>query len=154
MMDYIAGGESSLDSTNSAIKKTVSRYSHIQQEMHTLAIDTIRNHINNSSKQQLHSRLGASSLMSPQVNSTIDNRNFIKLAQAFCGLSEVRSMVVPRLEPWLANQKILSAAQDLLLAICVNCDKGEQADKDLISQLVKLKPKIKQQQSHYLDCMK
>ena len=44
-------------------------------------------------------------------------------------------------------------AQDLLMYICVNCARGEQADKDLIVQIVKLKPKPKQI-LHYYDCIR
>ena len=42
---------------------------------------------------------------------------------------------------------------DLLLSICVNCNQGDQADRDLIAQIIKFKPKIKQQQ-HYFDCIR
>ena len=48
---------------------------------------------------------------------------------------------------WISN------ALDLLLSICVNCSQGDQADRDLTSQIIKFKPKIKQQQ-HYFDCIR
>ena len=83
----------------------------------------------------------------------IDNRNFLKLLQSTCGFAEVRAIALSKLEGWLVNPKLTSNALDLLLSICVNCNQGDQADKDLIAQIIKFKPKIKQQQ-HYFDSIR
>jgi hypothetical protein len=40
-----------------------------------------------------------------------------------------------------------------MLAVCVNLNQGDQNDKDIIGQLVKLKIRIKQQQ-FYWDCVR
>lgn len=130
------------------------RYSSIRNEIEILIVDMIRQF---SSKQQPTQRiLGQSNLQSSSaLASSTENRNFLKLLQNACGLCEVRALASSKLEAWLANPKLTPTAQDLLLAVCVNvnCTQGDQADKDIIAQIVKLKPKIKQQQ-HYFDCIR
>lgn len=141
------------DSLNRKFEPTP-RYSSTRNEIEILIVDMIRQF---SSKQQPAQRiLGQSNLQSSSALATSnENRNFLKLLQNACGLGEVRALAATKLETWLNNPKLTPAAQDLLLSICVNvnCSHGDQADKDIISQIIKLKPKIKQQQ-HYLDCIR
>ncbi len=83
----------------------------------------------------------------------VENKNLIKLLQITCGFGAIRSFSLSKIETWLINPKLHVYAQDLLLAVCVNCTKGDQTDQELIVQLVKLKPKHKYQQ-HYFDCIR
>lgn len=79
-----------------------------------------------------------------------DNKYLIKLLHLASGLSEIRLFAIGKLDTWLNNPKLAVCAQDLLLAICINC---KENDVELIQNLVKLKPKPKLQQ-HFLDCLK
>jgi hypothetical protein len=45
-------------------------------------------------------------------------------------------------------------AQDLLLAVCVNCTQEDRADQEVMQQLLKIRIKPKPLQTHYLNCIR
>lgn len=81
-------------------------------------------------------------------------RNLIRLMTVTAGYGEIRTMSVQRLEMWLQNPKLQKAAQDLLLAVCVNCTQNDQTDQEVIQQLLKIRIKSKPLQNHYLNCIR
>ena len=129
--------------------KLVPRYSANKAEVEAIIVDTARTMFSNGKPQITAQRIQNSTQAS--INNLTDNRNFLKLLQNTCGIGEIRTLAMSKMEAWLANPKLTSSAQDLLMSICVNC---EPSDRDLISQIVKLKPKIKQHQPHYYDCIR
>ncbi|XP_035870708.1 integrator complex subunit 1 isoform X1 [Phyllostomus discolor] len=86
----------------------------------------------------------------------IDNvsRNLLRLLASACGYKEVRLMAVQRLEMWLQNPKLTRPAQDLLMAVCVNCGSHSAEDVDVISHLVKIRLKPKVLLNHYMLCVR
>lgn len=82
------------------------------------------------------------------------SRNTLRFLVSTCGISEVRSIVCQKLEIWLQNPKLTKPAQELLLAVCLNCNSHNQHDVEVISQLVKIRIKAKPLINHYLQCMK
>ncbi|XP_023242494.1 integrator complex subunit 1-like [Centruroides sculpturatus] len=82
------------------------------------------------------------------------SRNTIRLLVSTCGISEVRLMVAQKLEMWLQNPKLTRPAQDLLLAVCLNCSQHNQHDVDIISLLIKIRLKTKPVINHFFACMK
>lgn len=129
------------------------RYSSIRNEIEVHLVDLIRNQLNSKHQQANQRILGQTNSILQSTANMIDNRNFLKLLQNTCGFGEVRAVALSKLEGWLVNPKLTLHALDLLLSICVNCNQGDQADRDLIAQIIKFKPKIKQQQ-HYFDCIR
>ncbi|XP_054283630.1 integrator complex subunit 1-like [Macrosteles quadrilineatus] len=81
-------------------------------------------------------------------------RNFLKLLASAAGLVEVRMMSATRLEVWLQNPKLLRSAQELLMAVCVNCTGHTQKDVEVISALVKIRLKSKVVVNYYLACIR
>ncbi|UYV71556.1 INTS1 [Cordylochernes scorpioides] len=81
------------------------------------------------------------------------SRNTLRLLAATAGLSEVRLLVSQRLELWLHNPKLTKPAQDLLLVLCLNCNKHNQHDVEVISNLIKIRIK-KPLLNHFLHCLK
>ncbi|KAG8191071.1 hypothetical protein JTE90_008385 [Oedothorax gibbosus] len=82
------------------------------------------------------------------------SRNTLRFLVSTCGISEVRLNVSQKLEIWLQNPKLTKPAQELLLAVCLNCNQHNQHDVEVISQLVKIRIKAKPIINHYLQCMK
>ncbi|GFQ87230.1 integrator complex subunit 1 [Trichonephila clavata] len=81
-------------------------------------------------------------------------RNTLRFLVSTCGISEVRLQVSQKLEMWLQNPKLTKPAQELLLAVCLNCNQHNQHDVEVISQLIKIRIKAKPIINHYLQCMK
>lgn len=131
----------------------IPRYASIRNEIEVHLVDLIRSQLNSKHQQANQRILGQTNSIMQSSSNMIDNRNFLKLLQSTCGFGEVRALALSKLEGWLVNPKLTPHALDLLLSICVNCSQGDQADKDLIAQIIKFKPKIKQQQ-HYFDCIR
>lgn len=48
----------------------------------------------------------------------------------------------------------MKAAQDLLLAVCLNCSGQNPNDKDVIVGLLKIRAKTKPVLSHYINCIR
>lgn len=63
-------------------------------------------------------------------------------------------MVAGKLEVWLQNAKLVRPAQELLLAVCVNCFTHTQRDYDVISTIVKMRLKTKSLGNFYVSCIK
>jgi len=63
-------------------------------------------------------------------------------------------MVAGKLEVWLQNAKLARPAQELLLAVCVNCTSRTQRDFDVISTIVKMRLKTKAMGNFYVLCIK
>lgn len=82
------------------------------------------------------------------------SRNTLRFLVSTCGISEVRLTVCQKLEIWLQNPKLTKPAQELLLAVCLNCNLHNQHDVEVISQLIKIRIKAKPIINHYLQCMK
>ncbi|XP_035215176.1 integrator complex subunit 1-like [Stegodyphus dumicola] len=82
------------------------------------------------------------------------SRNTLRFLVSTCGISEVRLTVSQKLEMWLQNPKLTKPAQELLLAVCLNCNQHNQHDVEVISQLIKIRIKAKPIINHYLLCMK
>ncbi|XP_069125387.1 integrator complex subunit 1-like [Argopecten irradians] len=82
------------------------------------------------------------------------SRNVIRLMTATCGYSQVRIQVAQRLEMWLQNPKLTRSAQDLLMALCMNCNQYDQNDIEVLSQLVKIRMKTKPLLNHFLSCIR
>lgn len=159
-----ASSNGSFESSDKANGKkataSLNRYVHSRPEIESFLIETLRVHLSNTATAIAANK---SNLMLPQQQqrqlgqnpsiSAADHRGLLKLLQSTCGVSEVRTMVLSKLETWLANPKLIALAQDLLLAVCVNCAHQSVLERETISQLIRLKPKIKQQQ-HYYDCIR
>ena len=77
-------------------------------------------------------------------------RNFIKFLTSVCGLLEVRHMVLPKLEMWIMNPKISRAAQELLMAVAMNCNTHSHQDVEVIGGFTKFRFKNKPNINLYL----
>lgn len=55
-------------------------------------------------------------------------RNYLKLLTSTAGMIEVRVFVMQRMEVWLQTAKLMKPAQELLLAVCVNCSSNTPKD--------------------------
>lgn len=82
------------------------------------------------------------------------SRNLLKLLSISAGILEIRVMVAGKLEVWLQNAKLVRPAQELLLAVCVNCTSRSQRDFDVISTIVKMRLKTKAMGNFYVSCIK
>ncbi|XP_034943269.1 integrator complex subunit 1 isoform X2 [Chelonus insularis] len=81
-------------------------------------------------------------------------KNSLKFFSSTCGLVEVRNLVVPRMEMWLHNPKLMKPAQELLIYVCYNCTTHTQRDVEVISHLVKMRLKTKAVVNLYLNGVK
>nr|CAB3256291.1 integrator complex subunit 1 [Phallusia mammillata] len=84
----------------------------------------------------------------------MSGRSLIKTLASTCGVQEIRSMSSQKLEMWLQNPKLVKPAQDLLMAICMNCKSHSQEDVDTIGNLTKMRLKSKPLLNFYLICLK
>ncbi|KAL4148797.1 hypothetical protein QTP88_002952 [Uroleucon formosanum] len=82
------------------------------------------------------------------------SRSLLKLLSVAAGILEIRVMVAGKLEVWLQNAKLVRPAQELLLAVCVNCTSRTQRDFDVISTIVKMRLKTKAMGNFYVSCIK
>ena len=83
-----------------------------------------------------------------------NSRNLIRLMTSTAGYAEVRTMAAQRIDMWLQNPKLTRVSQDLLLAVCTNCDTPEGSDKDVITNLSKMRIKTKPLVTHFLMCIR
>jgi integrator complex subunit 1 len=151
----------------SNLQPTAARY--VREEVRPLVVELVKSYMSSSNvgakgqllqhqqqqlaKQRLLGSQTINSSTSPLMANSVDSRNFIKLLQNTCGIEEIRAIALGKLEGWLLNSKLESYAQDLLLAICLNCTQADQADREFIMQIIRIKPKLKQHQ-HYFDCIR
>ena len=102
--------------------------------------DTIENIVIDVVKEQFNRRQGTDNI----------TRNFIKFLTNACGLLEIRSMVVQKLEMWIMNPKISRPAQDLLMAVAMNCNTHTGQDTEVIGHFIKFRFKNKPNINLYL----
>lgn len=131
-----AVGSGSGDSKEKLDVAVVPRYANAPEAVEQVVMDVVR--------EQLNRR-------QPAENIT---RNFLRLMASCCGLAEVRLAAVPRLELWMQNPKLMRPAQELLMAVCLNCNTHSQRDVEVISQLVKIRLKTKALINLYLTCIR
>ena len=87
------------------------------------------------------------------------NRIFIHI-EFHCLIFKVRLIVVPKLEMWIMNPKVSRAAQELLMAVAMNCsthtnDEVEAiTNNEVITNFLKLRFKNKPNINLYLACIK
>ncbi|KAK2190119.1 hypothetical protein NP493_86g01019 [Ridgeia piscesae] len=112
------------------------RYTYQQVSIETNVLDLLRDHL--TRRQPMDG----------------GSRNLLRVMAVACGYSEVRTMAAQRLEMWLQNPKLTKAAQDLLMAVCMNCDQHSQQDVEVMSQISKIRLKPKPLINHYLFCIR
>lgn len=74
-------------------------------------------------------------------------KNLFRMLSSSCGLQEVRSFVISRIEQWLHNPKCSKQAQELLMYLCVNAKSYKSPGAEggqYIVQICKLRMKTKQ----------
>ncbi|XP_052774424.1 integrator complex subunit 1-like [Mya arenaria] len=81
-------------------------------------------------------------------------KSLIKLMTATCGYAEVRQLAAQKLELWLQNPKLARVSQELLMSVCMNCDKHENGDLEVIAMLIKMRMKTKPLINHYVACIR
>lgn len=113
-----------------------SRFFHIQETVEKLVADTI--------KDQLNRRQPSDFL----------TKNLLKFTSTCCGIPEVRSLAVSRLELWIHNAKLVKPAQELLEYVCYNISALQTKDQEVLSQMLKMRLKTKPLINIYMNCLK
>ncbi|KAK3090472.1 hypothetical protein FSP39_012133, partial [Pinctada imbricata] len=106
--------------------------------------ETIESYIMDIIKDQFNKRQPMDSM----------SRNFIRFLTATSGYGEVRLLAAQKLEIWLQNPKLSRSAQELLMAICMNCNQHDQNDLEVVALLVKIRMKTKPLLNHFLSSLK
>ncbi|CAL1532926.1 unnamed protein product [Lymnaea stagnalis] len=132
----ISDGGDGDNSSTSITAACTPRYSYQQSTIETYILDTIREILNR--RQPMDS----------------SSRNLIRLMASTSGYGEVRNMAAQRIDMWLQNPKLTRVSQDLLLAVCTNCDKHDPNDLEVIGHLTKMRMKTKPLINHFLNCMR
>lgn len=128
--------ESTKSGENQIICAVQPRYSHIEDIIEKLVIDTV--------KEQFNRRQAPDCL----------TRNFLKFVATASGINDVRAMAVTRLELWLHNAKLMKPAQELLTYICFNVNSNSLRDNEVLANLVKMRLKTKALINVYMNCIK
>lgn len=113
-----------------------SRFFHIQETVEKLVADTIKDQFNR------------------RQTSDFLTKNLLKFASSSCGIPEVRSLAITRLELWIHNAKMVKPAQELLEFICYNISATQAKDQEVLSQLLKMRLKTKPLINIYMNCLK
>lgn len=113
-----------------------SRFFSMQETVEKLVSDTIKDQFNRR-----------------QVSDFL-TKNLLKFASSACGIAEVRSLVITRLELWIHNAKLVKPAQDLLEYICYNISASQPKDQEVLSQMLKMRLKTKPLINIYMNCLK
>ena len=113
-----------------------SRFYHIQETVEKLVTETIKDQFNR------------------RQSSDFLTKNLLKFASTACGIPEVRSIVVTRLELWISNAKLVKPAQDLLEFICYNISASQTKDQEVLSHLLKMRLKTKPLINIYMNCLR
>ncbi|KAF6032449.1 INTS1 [Bugula neritina] len=92
--------------------------------------------------------------MTKRQHLEVTSKQLLRLLTSVSGYCAARLMVVNKLDSWLQNPKLMKAAQDLLLAVCLNCSGQNPNDKDVIVGLLKIRAKTKPVLSHYINCIR
>lgn len=137
-LDSVPSGESvktGVDPSNND-NVTQSRYSHCVPAIEKIVVDAI--------KEQLNRRQG------PDATT----RNFLKFLSSSMGIQEVRALCVTRMELWIHNSKLGKSAQELLMYLCYNISASDPKDKEVLSNLVKIRLKTKPLINVFMTCFK
>ncbi|KAJ8668061.1 hypothetical protein QAD02_009724 [Eretmocerus hayati] len=113
----------------------IPRYTHCPEVVENIVLEVVKEQLNRRQPETI-------------------TRNFLKLLSTACGFVEMRNLVVPKLEMWLHNPKLMRPAQELLSYVCYNCTTHTQRDVEVISQLVKMRLKTKAVINLYLNGVK
>ncbi|XP_049537628.1 integrator complex subunit 1 [Anopheles darlingi] len=101
------------------------RFAHIREQIERMVMDAI--------KDQLNRRQG------PECST----KNFLRFLSLTCGILEVRAFVVPRLEMWIHNGKLVKPVQELLTFLCYNVTGQNAKEHEVLSNLAKVRLKSK-----------
>ncbi|CRK92499.1 CLUMA_CG006039, isoform A [Clunio marinus] len=113
-----------------------SRFYHIQETVEKIVSDTIKDQFNR------------------RQSSDFLTKNLLKFTSTACGIPEVRSLAVTRLELWIHNAKLVKPAQELLEYLCYNISALQTKDHEVLSQLLKMRLKTKPLINIYMNCLK
>ncbi|XP_055874632.1 integrator complex subunit 1 isoform X1 [Biomphalaria glabrata] len=130
------GGDGDRSYSNSVSIPSIPRFPYQQTAIETYVLDIIREILNRRQPMDASSR------------------NLIRLMTSTSGYGEVRNMAAQRIDMWLQNPKLTRVSQDLLLAVCTNCDKHDTNDLEVIGHLTKMRMKTKPLINHFLNCMR
>uniref|UniRef100_A0A182QY68 Uncharacterized protein n=1 Tax=Anopheles farauti TaxID=69004 RepID=A0A182QY68_9DIPT len=101
------------------------RFAHIREQLERMVMDAV--------KDQLNRRQG------PECST----KNFLRFLSLACGILEVRAFVVPRLEMWIHNGKLVKPVQELLTFLCYNVTGQSPKEHEVLSNLAKVRLKSK-----------
>uniref|UniRef100_A0A182NU73 Uncharacterized protein n=1 Tax=Anopheles dirus TaxID=7168 RepID=A0A182NU73_9DIPT len=101
------------------------RFAHVREQLERMVMDAV--------KDQLNRRQG------PECST----KNFLRFLSLACGILEVRAFVVPRLEMWIHNGKLVKPVQELLTFLCYNVTGQSQKEHEVLSNLAKVRLKSK-----------
>uniref|UniRef100_A0A182Y025 Uncharacterized protein n=1 Tax=Anopheles stephensi TaxID=30069 RepID=A0A182Y025_ANOST len=101
------------------------RFAHMREQLERMVMDAM--------KDQLNRRQG------PECST----KNFLRYLSLTCGILEVRAFVVPRLEMWIHNGKLVKPVQELLTFLCYNVTGQSPKEHEVLSNLAKVRLKSK-----------
>uniref|UniRef100_A0A182MTR7 Uncharacterized protein n=1 Tax=Anopheles culicifacies TaxID=139723 RepID=A0A182MTR7_9DIPT len=101
------------------------RFGHMREQLERMVMDAM--------KDQLNRRQG------PDCST----KNFLRYLSLTCGIQEVRAFVVPRLEMWIHNGKLVKPVQELLTFLCYNVTGQSPKEHEVLSNLAKVRLKSK-----------
>ncbi|XP_058124084.1 integrator complex subunit 1 [Anopheles ziemanni] len=101
------------------------RFGHMREQLERMVMDAV--------KDQLNRRQG------PECST----KNFLRFLSLACGILEVRAFVVPRLEMWIHNGKLVKPVQELLTFLCYNVTGQNPKEHEVLSNLAKVRLKSK-----------
>ncbi|XP_053675134.1 integrator complex subunit 1 [Anopheles nili] len=101
------------------------RFGHMREQLERMVMDAV--------KDQLNRRQG------PECST----KNFLRFLSLTCGILEVRAFVVPRLEMWIHNGKLVKPVQELLTFLCYNVTGQSPKEHEVLSNLAKVRLKSK-----------
>uniref|UniRef100_A0AAG5DFZ9 DUF3677 domain-containing protein n=1 Tax=Anopheles atroparvus TaxID=41427 RepID=A0AAG5DFZ9_ANOAO len=101
------------------------RFGHMREQLERMVMDAV--------KDQLNRRQG------PECST----KNFLRFLSLACGILEVRAFVVPRLEMWIHNGKLVKPVQELLTYLCYNVTGQNAKEHEVLSNLAKVRLKSK-----------
>jgi hypothetical protein len=100
-----------MDELSKRLTVSMTRYSSSRQEVESMLVEQVRAQLAQATKtqqqqhQQQHRQLSGAGGSTTGAN-TVDTRNFLKLLQSTCGLAQIRSLCMTRMETWLLNPKV------------------------------------------------
>ncbi|XP_053665184.1 integrator complex subunit 1 [Anopheles marshallii] len=101
------------------------RFGHMREQLERMVVDAM--------KDQLNRRQG------PDCST----KNLLRYISLASGILEVRAFVVPRLEIWIHNGKLIKPVQELLTFLCYNVTGQSPKEHEVLSNLAKVRLKSK-----------